>query len=113
MRFLDISPSRPKRANKRALAAIKNVPPPTITSTTDTMPGISDTTSPGMLPSTLVWTVSRHKKKSNPKRNAVVIQNEYIITGNDGIGIKHTEVAVMGGGVGPTGSGEFVLVNLF
>ena len=110
MRFLDISPSRPKRANKRALAAIKNVPPPTITSTTDTMPGISDTTSPGMLPSTLVWTVSRHKKKSNPKRNAVAIQNEYIITEND---VIVPEAAVMCGGVGPTGSGEFVFVNLF
>ena len=83
------------------------MPPLTIASTTDTMPGISDTTSPG------ASSVSRHKKNSNPKQNAVVIQNENIITGNDGIGIKHPEVAVMGGGVGPAASGEFVFVNLF
>ena len=88
------------------------MPPPTIASTMDTMPGISDSTSPDTLPSTLVSTLQVWKK-TNPKRNAEEIQNEDIITGNDGFGIIHPEVAVMGGGVGPTGSGEFVLVNLF
>ena len=80
------------------------VPSSTIGSGTEIRPGIPDTSSVGALSD------CRQPNLSNPNPNDV---NEIIITGNDTIAIKPAEVALMGAGVDPVSSGEFVFINLF
>ena len=80
------------------------VPASTIAVSTETMPGIVDTSSVG------ASSDFRQQNLSNANPNNV---KEISITGNDQIAMKPTEVALMGAGVDPVSSGEFVLYIYF
>ena len=81
------------------------VPSSTIASSTEIMPGIQDTSSVGALSDCRQQNLSNHNQNDD--------LNEVIITGNDKIAIKLAEVAVMGAGVDPLLSGEFVFIYFF
>ena len=80
------------------------MPSSTIATSTETMHGIQDTSSLGASSNI------GQQNFSNPNPNAV---NEINSTGNDTLAIKPAEVAVMGAGVDPVSSGEFVFMFLF
>ena len=80
------------------------VPSSTIGSDTEIRPGIQDTSS------ACISSDFTQQHLTDPNPNAV---NEINSTGNDTMVMKPAEVALMGAGVDPLSSGEFVFIFFF